>query len=132
MYINTVDETIRTVRQTLPITSRTAAAIDQQAALADISQCAAEEGLHPLAAFLFEVQLIELYDACEPDDVVQVTDALREFRQHLPLTSKTAAALARRASWEEISRCAEVEGLRQHSLTAVLCAAQQERLRHPT
>ena len=61
-----------------------------------------------------------------------VTGALRDFCQHLPRTSKTAAALARRASWEELSQCAEAEGLRQHALAAVLCVAQQERLRHPT
>jgi hypothetical protein len=81
---------------------------------------------------LFEVQLTELYEAREPDEVVPVTGALRDFCQRLPRTSKTAAALARHAAWEEISQCAEAEGLRQHALTAVLCVAQQERLRHPT
>lgn len=132
MYINTIDEAIRWFRQTLPTTSRTAVAIDRQATLADISRCATEEGLHPLAAVLFEVQLTELYETREPDEVMPVTGALRDFCQHLPRTSKTAAALARRASWEELSQCVEAEGLRQHALAAVLCVAQQERLHHST
>lgn len=129
MYINTVDETIRLFRQTLPAGGDTAAAIDRQAGLTAISQCAAAEGLHALAGLLFQVEQAELYDNDEPDEVVQVAHALQEFRHYLPTASKTAAALERHAPWDEISQCAEAEGLHRHPVTAVLCAAQQERLR---
>ncbi len=131
MYIHTVNEAIRVFRQTLPANSNTAAAIDRQDGLAAISQCATQEGVHALAALLFQVQLAELYDTGESEPIVHVTNALQQFRQHLPTASKTAAALERHASWQEISQCAEAEGLRQHPVVSVLCAAEQERLRRP-
>lgn len=130
MDISHIDEMLRTFRQELPAASKTAQAIDRGAALAEISECAQEEGLHQLASVLFEVQQEELKDSLigRAQDGMSV-EALRKFRRSLPDTSKTAQAIDRGAPWEEISRCAEEEGLRQRQLGAVLLGAGQERLR---
>jgi hypothetical protein len=129
MDISHIDDTLRTYRRELPATSKTARAIDSGASLAEISECAEEEGLHHLASALFEAQQEELYDVIEYPTERMSLDALHKFRQDIPGTSKTARAIDRGASWEEISRLAEEEGLRRHQLGAVLLQAGQERLR---
>ncbi len=53
-----------------------------------------------------------------------VKNLLVESRRGLPATSKTAAAIDRGASLEEISECATEEGL--HQLAAALFGAEQE------
>ncbi|MDS4058402.1 MAG: hypothetical protein RKP73_07505 [Candidatus Contendobacter sp.] len=52
---------------------------------------------------------------------------LRSFREDLPRSSKTAAAIDQGARLEEISELAEEEGL--HKLASVLFEAEQEPLR---
>lgn len=130
MEISTIYETLKSHRQELPASSQTAQAIDRGAPLAEISECAQEEGLHQLASILFEAQQEELKDtlAGRPYEGMSI-EALRKFRRAIPDTSKTAQAIDRGASWEEISRCAEEEGLRQRQLGAILLGAGQERLR---
>jgi len=56
-----------------------------------------------------------------------IDQMLRSFRDELPNNSKTAAAIDRGASLEEISELAEGEGL--HKLASVLFEAEQEALR---
>jgi hypothetical protein len=129
MDINHIHEIIQSYRHDLPANGRTAAAIDHSAPLAEISECAEEEGLHALASVLFRVQQEELNAAGELDTLVQANEAIQQFRRHLPATSKTAAAIDRGACWDEVSLCAEQEGLRQSQLATVLFEAQQERLR---
>lgn len=129
--MNTLDEALRTFRQALPAASRTADAIDRHASLAELSRHAAAEGLHPLAGLLFEAQQAEPYGYRESDAVERVLNTLRRFPHPISAASRTTAALERRASWEEIAKCAEGENLRQHLLAAVLCAAQRDRLRRP-
>lgn len=58
-----------------------------------------------------------------------IDQLLRSFRDELPNNSKTAAAIDRGASWEEISELAEEEGL--HQIASVLFEAEQEQLRIP-
>ena len=55
---------------------------------------------------------------------------LQSFRDDLPADSRTAAAIDRGASLEEISELAEAEGL--HKLASVLFEAEQEALRTST
>jgi len=63
-------------------------------------------------------------------DAATATESfLREARKALPDGGKTAAAIDRKASWEEISELAEKEGL--HRIASVLFEAEQERLRTP-
>jgi hypothetical protein len=52
---------------------------------------------------------------------------LQSFRDDLPDGSRTAAAIDRRASLEEISELAEAEGF--HKFASVLFEAEQEALR---
>lgn len=52
---------------------------------------------------------------------------IQEVRKDLPDGSRTAAAIDRKASWEEISELAEEEGL--HQMASVLFEAEQEQLR---
>lgn len=129
MDMSHIDDTLKTYRRELPGTSETAQAIDRGDSLADISRFAEAEGLHHLASALFEAQQEELYDVAEYPTERMSVDALRKFRQDIPSTSKTAQAIDRDASWEEISRLAEEEGLHRHQLGAVLLQAGQERLR---
>jgi hypothetical protein len=54
------DAFIRTIRQELPDSSKTAAAIDRGADWEEISELAEEEGLHQLASALFEAEQEQL------------------------------------------------------------------------
>ena len=130
MEINNIDEIIRSFRPELPPNSRTAKAIDQGASLEEISECAEEEGLHKLASILFEVQQENLKEqTAETDYSIMTTDAIRKFRQGIPSTSETAKAIDRGASWDEVSKYAEQEGLRQSQLASILFKVQQQRMR---
>ena len=60
-------------------------------------------------------------------EMKNIEHLLRSFRDDLPDGSKTAAALDRGASLEEISELAEEEGF--HKLASVLFEAEQEALR---
>ncbi len=60
-------------------------------------------------------------------EMKNIDQMLRSFRDELPNNSKTAAAIDRGASLEEISELAEGEGL--HKLASVLFEAEQEALR---
>lgn len=60
-------------------------------------------------------------------EMKNIDQLLRSFRDDLPNNSKTAAAIDRSASLEEISELAEEEGL--HKLASVLFEAEQEALR---
>jgi hypothetical protein len=129
MKIDNINEIIRSYRYDLPPTSKTAQAIDRGASLEEISECAEEEGIHQLAAVLFEVQQEDLKENTETDYKIATTEAIRKFRRSIPETSQTAKAIDRGASWEEVSKFAEEEGLRQSQLAAILFEAQQQRLR---
>ena len=124
-----IDVVLRAFRCNLPDGSATAKAIDAGAPLAEISECAEEEGVHQLAAILFEAQQEELSEAAViPADLASVMrERMESLRVDLPNASKTAKAIDREAPWEEISACAEQEGL--HEIAAVLFEAQQEKLR---
>lgn len=60
-------------------------------------------------------------------EMKNIEHLLRSFRDDVPDGSKTAAALDRGASLEEISELAEEEGF--HKLASVLFEAEQEALR---
>ncbi len=60
----------------------------------------------------------------ETSDIQQI---LQSFRDNLPNQSKTAQAIDRGASLEEISACAEGEGL--HEFASMLFEAEQEQER---
>lgn len=55
-------EFIRTIRETLPDGSQTAAAIDRGASWEEISELAEQEGVHHLASALFEAEQQRLRD----------------------------------------------------------------------
>lgn len=129
MEIDNLNEIIRSFRHELPPSSKTAKAIDRGATLEEISNCAQEEGLHQLASVLFEVQQEDLKGGNETEHDAMTIEAIRKFRRSIPDTSATAKAIDRGASWEEVSKCAEEDGLRQSQLAAVLFEAQQQRLR---
>ena len=57
-------------------------------------------------------------------------ERIHSFRANLPDNSRTAQAIDRGAKWEEISECAEEEGL--HELASILFEAEQEMLRFKT
>ncbi|MDS4027123.1 MAG: hypothetical protein RKO25_09115 [Candidatus Contendobacter sp.] len=120
---------LQSFRDDLPDSSKTAAAIDQGASLEEISELAEEEGLHKLASVLFEAEQEALREGPSAvEDSAEATDSyLQEIRKELPADSKTAAAIDRGASWEEISEIAEEEGL--HQIASVLFEAEQEQLR---
>jgi len=126
-----IDQILRTFRDDLPHHSQTAAAIDRGASLEEISELAEAEGLHKLASVLFEAEQEALREGVGAvADPAKATDSfLREVRQELPDDSRTAAAIDRGASWEEISESAEEEGL--HQVASVLFEAEQEQLRAP-
>jgi hypothetical protein len=128
MEIDNLNDIIRAYRADLPPTSKTAQAIDRGAPIEEISEYAEEEGLHQLASVLFEVQQEDLKESAASDYGIITTEAIRKFRQSLPGTSATAKAIDRGASWDEVSKCAEEEGLRQSQIATVLFQAQQERL----
>lgn len=110
----------------IPNDSKTFAAIARGAGPEEVSACATSEGLHALAAALFEAceEGLAEDDALRPlRDVVEAR--LREFRGQLPPDCKTARLIDAKASLEEISEAAESEGL--HSLAAMLAEAEQER-----
>lgn len=132
MEMRNIAAMLQSFRDDLPADSRTAAAIDRGASLEEISELAEAEGLHKLASVLFEAEQEALRDG--PDAVEEAgaaTDTfIRAARQDLPADSKTAAAIDRGASWEEISEIAEEEGL--HQIASVLFEAEQEALRTST
>ena len=132
MEMKNIDEILQRFRYAMPNDSKTAKAIDSGASLTEISECAEEEGLHQLATILFEAQQEELRESTEPaeDLVTLARERINSFRANLPANSKTAQAIDRHATWEEISECAEEEGL--HELATILFEAEQERLRFKT
>jgi len=127
-----IAQLLQSFRSDLPDGSKTAAAIDRNASLEEISELAEGEGLHKLASVLFEAEQEALRSGSATlEDAAVATDTfIREARQDLPAGSKTAAAIDRGASWEEISELAEEEGL--HQIASVLFEAEQERLRSPS
>lgn len=129
MEMKNIAQLLQSFRSDLPDGSKTAAAIDRNASLEEISELAEGEGLHKLASVLFEAEQEALRSgAATLEDAAVATDTfIREARQDLPAGSKTAAAIDRGASWEEISELAEEEGL--HQIASVLFEAEQERLR---
>lgn len=123
---------LQSFRDDLPADNRTAAAIDRGASL-EISELAEAEGLHRLASVLFEAEQEALRDG---PDAVRGSGRSRRClypggpSRDLPADSRTAAAIDRGASWEEISEIAEEEGL--HRIASVLFEAEQEALRTST
>ncbi len=132
MEMKNIEQLLQSYRSDLPDGGKTAAAIDRNASLEEISELAEEEGLHKLASVLFEAEQEALRDGpAAMEDAGVATDAfIRGARLDLPEGSKTAAAIDRGASWEEISELAEEEGL--HQIASVLFEAEQEQLRHPS
>jgi hypothetical protein len=132
MEMKNIDSILQSFRHDLPNTSKTAQAIDRGASIQEISEYAEEEGLHQLATILFEAQQEELREATAPleDLVTLARERIRNFRANIPDDSKTAQAIDRSATWEEISECAEEEGL--HELATILFEAEQEQLRFKT
>lgn len=132
MEMKNIAQLLQSFRSDLPDGSKTAAAIDRNASLEEISELAEGEGLHKLASVLFEAEQEALRSGSATlEDAEVATDTfIREARQDLPAGSKTAAAIDRGASWEEISELAEEEGL--HQIASVLFEAEQERLRSPS
>ena len=130
MEMKNIDDILQRFRNDLPNDSKTAKAIDQGASLTEISEYAEEEGLHQLASVLFAAQQEELRESTAPQDTLGTLtrDVIRNFRSNLPDSSRTAKAIDRGATWEEISECAEEEGL--HELASILFEAEQERLRY--
>lgn len=127
-------EILQSFRADLPRDSATARAIDAGAAIEEISACASAEGIHALAGALFE--LLEEGGlqgdggtaAGSGTPVLEGLEArMREFRKQLPAGSNTAAKIDQGAPLEEISECAEEEGL--FSFAAMLAEAEQEQLR---
>ena len=131
MENSNTQQILQSFRHNLPDQSKTARAIDRGASLEEISVCAEEEGIHQLVSALFEIEQEAWQGMPEPDvaaeNVATLTPRLKEFRQQLPSTSKTAQAIERGASLEEISTCAEDEGL--HEFASVLFEAEQEQER---
>lgn len=132
MEMKNIDQMLQSFRYDLPNDSKTAGAIDRGASLEEISELAEEEGLHNLATVLFEAEQEALRKGPEAvNDAATATDKfIRATRENLPDGSKTAVAIDRGASWEEISELAEQEGL--HHLASALFEAEQEQLRDPS
>jgi len=129
METKTLTDILQSFREDLPDHSKTAIAIDQGASLADISNHAQEEGLHEIATVLFEAQQEVLQENPEAttDPTVATQAFIQDFRTRLPNDSKTAAAIDCGATWEEISKCAEEEGI--HKLAATLLNPEREQVR---
>ena len=132
MEMKNIEHLLRSFRDDLPDGSKTAAALDRGASLEEISELAEEESFHKLASVLFEAEQEALRERLETveDPAAATDDFIRNIRHDLPDGSKTAAAIDRGASWEEISEVAEEEGL--HQIASVLFEAEQERLRAPS
>lgn len=132
MEMKNIEHLLRSFREDVPDGSKTAAALDRGASLEVISELAEEEGFHRLASVLFEAEQEALREGPETirAPAVATDDFIRTARQDLPDGSKTAAAIDRGASWEEISELAEEEGL--HQIASVLFEAEQEQLRTPS
>lgn len=117
---------LQAFRRDLPDQSLTAKAIDRGALLEEISQVAALERVHELATLLFEAEQEELQD--NPDREIDlrtlIDGQIRQLRTQLPNESKTAKAIDRQATWEEISEAAQEEGL--GNLAGTLFQAEQE------
>jgi hypothetical protein len=119
---------IQAFRHNLPNDSLTAQAIDRGALLEEISQLATMERVHQLAAVLFEAEQEEGRAARqqEVDLETMINQQVRELRAGLPNSSRTAQAIDRNATWEEISECASEEGL--GSMAAMMFEAEQEKV----
>jgi len=120
---------LQAFRHDLPDSSLTARAIDRGALLEEISQAAAMERVHQLAAILFEAKQEEAQDAPnrEIDLETLISGQIRALRNMLPTDSRTAKAIDRGANWEEISESAQEEGL--GNIAATLFEAEQEKIR---
>ena len=118
---------LQAFRTDLPNSSLTAQAIDRGALLNEISQAAATERIHQLAAILFEAEQEETQD--NPDKEVDletlINKQILQLRAKLPHGSRTAKAIDRGATFEEISESAQEEGL--SNLAATLFEAEQEK-----
>jgi hypothetical protein len=120
---------IEAFRHNLPNDSLTAQAIDRGAVLEEISQLATMERVHQLAAILFEAEQEEgrTPKPKEADLETMINHQVKELRASLPDSSRTAQAIDRNATWEEISECASEEGL--GSMAAMMFEAEQEMAR---
>lgn len=132
MEMRNLDQILQSFRSDLPNGSKAAAAIDRGAGLEEISELAEQEGLHKLATVLFEAEqeALRKNSGAREDSTTATDEFIRTIRETLPDDSKTAAAIDRNASWEEISELAEQEGI--HHLASALFEAEQERLRDPS
>lgn len=110
----------------IPNDSETFAAIERGAGPEEVAACATAEGLHALAAALFEAceEGLEQDDAPRPLGEL-LAERLRAFRQQLGPGCQTAQLIDANAPLEEISAAAQAEGL--HSLAAMLAEVEQER-----
>jgi hypothetical protein len=122
---------LQTFRQDLPDSSLTARAIDRGAVLEEISQAAAVERVHQLAAILFEAEQEEQRKAPDRDAGLAslISGQIRQLRDMLPEGCRTAQAIDRGATWEEISESAQAEGLGK--MAAMLFEAEQEKEHEP-
>lgn len=122
---------LQTFRQDLPDSSLTARAIDRGAVLEEISQAAAMERIHQLAAILFEAEQEEERPASDREVGLTglISGRIRQLRDMLPDGSNTAKAIDRGATWEEISGAAQGEGL--GNMAAMLFEAEQEEEHEP-
>jgi len=129
MDTKTITDILQSFREDLPDHSQTAIAIDGGASLAEISNHAQAEGLHEIATVLFEALQEALRDNPETttDSRVATQAFIRDFRTRLPDGSDTAAAIDHGAPWEEISACAEAEGI--HKFAAALLDPEQAQVR---
>jgi hypothetical protein len=122
---------LQAFRRDLPDSSLTARAIDRGALLEEISQAAAMERVHQLAAILFEVEQEKAQPS--PDREVNletfINSQILQLRNKLPDGSKTAKAIDGGATWAEISESAQEEGL--SNMAAMLFEAEQEKARDP-
>ena len=123
---------LQAFRHDLPNSSVTARAIDRDALLEEISQAAALERVHQLAAILFEAEQEEAHPTLdrEIDLETLINNQIRGLRNKLPDESKTAKAIDRGAAWAEISESAQEEGL--GNMAAMLFEAEQEEARERT
>lgn len=121
-----IDEAMKFYLKELPASSETAKAIREGAALSEISQKAAKEGLHFISAAVFMAEEQRLENIDEPEISGVVAARVQEIRKHLPDGCETAAAIDRNASWSEISQCAERDGL--HEISSLVFEAEQEGL----
>ncbi len=123
-----IKQILESFSDSLPNDSKTAAAIARNAPSEEISACATAEGLHALAAALFEASEEGGSANAALDSDAHVDSALisrlQEARKQLPSSCETARLIDAGARLEEISESAQKEGLT--SLTAMLFEAEQE------